>query len=352
MQKPIVFFSHSSKDQHMLARLKEMVIEKTGNSVEIFLSSDGQSIPLGRNWVYRIEEALKGAKLMLVFVSPNALRSNWIFFESGFAYAKDIQVVPVGIGGVDLGTFPPPLGLLQGFNITSADGLNNIIALFNKTFSHSHRERFNDSEFEHLISRAVGTADSTFGNYSPLINEIRVLLTQKESLNCSVDQAEERVFSVLQREGVQYQRDSLGVYSHGISFFCINSPPNECVEVRLDPSLTAITIPLVNKVLSLIRDGGVKGVSFILEFVPLVGCLTDKHKITARTYNTSAKLGKEGRLVWEQLDFLIGHTRTQYNASIDIKCNATELAPLQLMSLLQFLFDRGILFFKKQTDVL
>jgi hypothetical protein len=58
-------------------------------------------------------------------------------------------------------------------------------------------------------------------------------------------------------------------------------------------------------------------------------------------------------MVWEQLDFQIGHTRAlnMSNAYIDIKCSVTELPPLQLRSLLQFLFDRGILFFKEQTDV-
>lgn len=50
---------------------------------------------------------------MFVFISPHSLRSNWLFFESGFAYSRDIKVVPVGILGVDLGTLSPPLSLLQ-----------------------------------------------------------------------------------------------------------------------------------------------------------------------------------------------------------------------------------------------
>ncbi len=106
--------------------------------MDVFLSTDGQSIPLGRNWVHKIEEALEHAGFMVVFVTPNSLRSNWIFFESGFVYGKKTRVVPVGFLGVDLAALSPPLSLLQGFNITSEEGLNNILALTNEVFQHSH----------------------------------------------------------------------------------------------------------------------------------------------------------------------------------------------------------------------
>ena len=140
--KPTVFFSHSSRDQSELGRLKDLFVQKTGGSIDVFLSSDGQSIPLGRNWVHRIQEALEHANLMVVFVTPTSLRSSWLFFESGFAYSKKIRVVPVGFLGVDLANLPPPLSLLQGFNITSEAGLNNLIAVTNETFGHTHVENF------------------------------------------------------------------------------------------------------------------------------------------------------------------------------------------------------------------
>jgi hypothetical protein len=64
---------------------------------------------------------------MYVFLSPSALESKWVPFESGYAYSREIRVVPVGILGVDLATIGPPLGLLQGFNISSGPGMNNLI---------------------------------------------------------------------------------------------------------------------------------------------------------------------------------------------------------------------------------
>lgn len=39
--KPIIFFSHSSKDKESLIVLKELIEERTGGTINIFMSSDG-----------------------------------------------------------------------------------------------------------------------------------------------------------------------------------------------------------------------------------------------------------------------------------------------------------------------
>ncbi len=70
----------------MLQRLKDLIVEKTDGTIEVFLSSDGQSIPLGRNWVHRVQEALDEATIMVVFITPNSLRSSWIYLDLGTQY--------------------------------------------------------------------------------------------------------------------------------------------------------------------------------------------------------------------------------------------------------------------------
>lgn len=141
MTKPSIFFSHSSKDKDALVVLKNIIDRKTGKALDIFLSSDGQSIPFGTNWVNRIEQGLKNAKIMFVFVTPNSINSKWIHFESGFAYSKGINVIPVGLYEY-IDNLTPPLSLLQGFNISTHDSLNNIIAIINKEFNLAFAEDF------------------------------------------------------------------------------------------------------------------------------------------------------------------------------------------------------------------
>jgi hypothetical protein len=146
MSKPTIFFSHSSKDKDSLLVLKKLIEKKTGGTIEIFMSSDGQSIPFGTNWIHKIEYGLQNAKIMFVFITPNSLDSSWIYFESGFAYSKEIEVIPIGIG-IDIAQISPPLNLLQGFNVISEDSLNNIINIINKKFDFSFEENFTEKEY-------------------------------------------------------------------------------------------------------------------------------------------------------------------------------------------------------------
>ena len=150
MSKPTIFFSHSSKDKDTILKLKDKLMSYTGGTLNIFMSSDGQSIPFGTNWIHKIEEGLNDAKIMFVFVTSNSISSGWIYFEAGFAYSKNIHVIPVGIG-IDIGTLKAPLNLLQGFNLTSVDSLNNFISVINRDFDYRFTEQFTQDDFRSLF---------------------------------------------------------------------------------------------------------------------------------------------------------------------------------------------------------
>ena len=175
--KPSVFLSHSSHDETALRRLKESLEDKTAGAVRFFLSSDGQSIPLGRNWVHQIQQALDECGLMLVFLSPNSMNSRWVYFESGYAYSRSLRVVPLGVFGVDLNDLSPPLSLLQGFNVSvrSADGLNNVIALINTEFDLKCKEAFTPADYDFLFGRTNEAADGSYlGQYSSVVDELTI----------------------------------------------------------------------------------------------------------------------------------------------------------------------------------
>ena len=150
MSKPTLFFSHSSKDKEMIAAIKDKITKYTGNTLDIFVSSDGQSIPFGRNWIHKIEEGLDNAKIMFVFVTENSISTGWIYFEAGFAYSRGIQVIPVGIG-IDIGSLKSPLNLLQGFNITSFESFNNLISIINGTFDYSFSDGFTEKDYTEIM---------------------------------------------------------------------------------------------------------------------------------------------------------------------------------------------------------
>ena len=162
--------------------MKFLLEDKTGGTVNIFLSSDGQSIQLGRNWVFSIEEALKEARLMFVFISPNSVNSGWIHLEAGYAYSKNIKVIPVGIDEFDLNILNPPLSLFQGFNVNSEDGLNNLISIINDEFSFSHKPTFSKKEYYQLsLSNGIGAKKNLLHNIDYIGFEIRKIIDPNES---------------------------------------------------------------------------------------------------------------------------------------------------------------------------
>ena len=83
MEKPTIFFSHSSHDRELILPVKAKLDMITAQVLDIFMSSDGQSIPFGNNWVHRIEEGLDRAQIMFVFVTPASIDSSWVYFEAG-----------------------------------------------------------------------------------------------------------------------------------------------------------------------------------------------------------------------------------------------------------------------------
>lgn len=179
MSKPTLFFSHSSKDKDMVLAIKNKVMQYTSGTLEIFQSSDGESIPFGTNWIHKVEEGLKEAKVMFVFITEKSISSGWIYFEAGYAYSKDVHVIPVGIG-VSVGDLKAPLNLLQGFNITSADSLNNFLTIINREFNYSFSAQFTDDDFNEIISYSPGSK-TTHMQFDDIVKSINYKLLAEYS---------------------------------------------------------------------------------------------------------------------------------------------------------------------------
>jgi hypothetical protein len=171
-EKNIVFLSHSSRDKKQLVPFKKALEEKTNGTIQFFLSSDGQSIPLGHNWVASVEHSLDEAKLAFVFLTPNSVGSPWVAFEAGFMHSKKIRVIPVALPGIELGQVAPPVGLLQGFNMHSHDAMNNVFEILNQEFQHQHKLSFSTDDFRKLFGADSELGTGFFGEYSAFVSKM------------------------------------------------------------------------------------------------------------------------------------------------------------------------------------
>jgi len=354
MTKPTIFFSHSSHDRKILTKLKELFVAKTGGTIDIFLSSDGQSIPFGKNWVHRVEQALNTAKAMFVFITPTSIRSSWLYFESGYAYSKGISVVPVSLLGVDLSTISPPLSLLQGFNITSEEGLNNIISLVNLEFSHSHSESFTAEDFRALAAPSSHHSDIQLGEHTIVLDQL-VLYVQNDSIPEEA-QAFELIRAFLTAEGHDFVTSSTALEVMGIKFSPYKTADGQkSLTINIDPYVSDIALPLAERAIRAISTDGLKGLKLRLDFVKNVALIQDRHKLTGRLYGASVTFADSNRFRYKELEFSLSRQRhatssgaTAFGSVIlGIDLLADELPTGMLRQLLDLLFDRGVLFFEQ-----
>ena len=174
MEKPIVFLSHSSRDKQPLAALKKILDARAAGSLNFFLSSDGESIRLGRNWVVSVSDALSQAKLMFVFLTTHSADSKWIHFEAGCAYSKGILVVPVCLPGIDLNRITPPISLLQGFNLHAPESMGNLARICNETFGMKINETFTKTDFDNAVGNILNESAGFFGNHTWALDSIKI----------------------------------------------------------------------------------------------------------------------------------------------------------------------------------
>lgn len=218
MNKPTLFFSHSSTDKDMVLAIKNKVMQYTSGTLEIFQSSDGESIPFGTNWIHKVEEGLKEARVMFVFLTEKSVASGWIYFEAGYAYSKGVHVIPVGIG-VNVGDLKAPLNLLQGFNITSADSLNNFLTIINREFSYSFPGQFTDEDFCEIIVLSSSAAKSTTP-FDAIIRSVKYKLSgvyfekPGEKKTRDTKSMFDRIQAYLDNHGISYSLTQLYGYGY------------------------------------------------------------------------------------------------------------------------------------------
>lgn len=310
--KPSVFLSHSSRDQIVLSALKHTLQERTGNAVQFFLSSDGQSIPLGRNWVHRIEQALNDTAMMLVFISPASVASQWIYFEAGYAYSKGVRVVPIAFAGFDLANLTPPLSLLQGFNLRGADGLNNVIALVNQQFALTFRENFTTDDYASIFGAAALTPAGA--------------MTYVDDISLTIQGDPPRLLAEVARtlaeEGVDHKASASDVQTFGATFGSgriRTYPPS--IAIRVDPALFEVVRAAIDAALAA-RAGNAQ---LHLNFSPQVAMVDEPHKVSALLHGSGLRIVGASSFALGANTFRLT-TRTSDNGTSDDECAVVEFS--------------------------
>jgi hypothetical protein len=286
--KPIVFFSHSSLDSDRVKPIKERILLKTGNAIEIFMPSDGASIPFGKNWLKEIEEALVNCKLMFVWVTPNSTRSYWIYFESGYAYSRNIKVVPIGFDGIKLEEIPAPLSILQGFNVTSSASLDNIMAVINREFQLTFPDIFDDAFFhEHIIKYSTENSSELLEYVTGIECELhpRIKVRDDEDVNIR-DNWFELFQSVLREKEETFTLMRNGEF-YGVGFKIYPRPDGGShPKILIDPLALNKFWEILAELNRVAYDDGFKRLILKINLNPDLKLPSDHYLISSRLENT------------------------------------------------------------------
>jgi hypothetical protein len=126
MKKPIIFISHINEERKIAISLKSLLKLEFGDTIEIFVSSDKESIQYGDYWFSEIKKALSNCAIALILCSYSSIKEPWINFETGAALIRERRVIPLCYGGLEREKLPVPLSYLCAVNASDIEELREL----------------------------------------------------------------------------------------------------------------------------------------------------------------------------------------------------------------------------------
>lgn len=151
MEKPIIFISHITEEGEVAKRLKADILKYYRESVLVFVSSDFDSIEGGKDYFNTIIDRLRKTILMITLCSPESVKREWINFETGFGYARKINVLPLLYKGLKFSDIQSPIQRMQGYDI-SDESLNNIFRIIDEKLDYKN-EHYDFTNFLNFVSK-------------------------------------------------------------------------------------------------------------------------------------------------------------------------------------------------------
>jgi hypothetical protein len=181
MGNKLVFISHITEEAELAKLLSDVIKKSYLGMLDTFVSSDGQSIPSGARWLDTIDKALNDSAIQISLCSPQSIKRPWINFEAGASWIRKIPVIPLCHSGLQKGSLPIPLALLQSADIDNIGDLTGMFSTLTATlgakipptvdyssFIANYKIFANDYTYVNKIKNAVYEILSIENNLRPL----------------------------------------------------------------------------------------------------------------------------------------------------------------------------------------
>ena len=127
MADKLIFLSHIHEEKDLALLIKNVLEDEFSGFVDVFVSSDGTSIPAGSNFLKRIEGELVRCVGAVYLISPVSVKRAWINFELGAVWVRniislrskrpEIPTLPVCHSGMLPSNLPSPLNNLNAITV-------------------------------------------------------------------------------------------------------------------------------------------------------------------------------------------------------------------------------------------
>ena len=123
MSHSLVFISHITEEKEVAIALQELVEKSFLGMIDVFVSSDENSIQMGQRWLENITTALSTCAVELILCSPKSIGRPWINFEAGAGWIRQIPVIPFCHSDMTVSQLPMPLNMLEAAQSTEVPSL-------------------------------------------------------------------------------------------------------------------------------------------------------------------------------------------------------------------------------------
>lgn len=172
-----IFISFIHEEQAVAALMSNFLLQVFGYDVDTFRSSDQNAIYAGEEWMARVFEELKTAKVFISMLSPISVGRPWINFEAGAAWMRGAKVIPVLFNGLTVADLPKPYSNLQAVDIGTPEGCYYLAASVARQLGGEQPERPTFSATSGLAVRDPEQDNALASPYKTLAFWIKFILT-------------------------------------------------------------------------------------------------------------------------------------------------------------------------------
>jgi len=157
-----LFLSHVAEESELAGLLKDWIESTFAGQCTVFVSSSGDDLRPGMNWLNQLDSALEVAEVLLVLCSPFSINRTWINFETGCAWNKKIPILPICHSGLSKDRLPQPLAQFQAIELADLSFSKSLIKSLADYFEISRLPRISHDQMMKELQNAESIISKSY----------------------------------------------------------------------------------------------------------------------------------------------------------------------------------------------